>query len=758
VTRRSQHGYALVVVLVAIGVFALVVMALLDLVSTDTLTTSRARISAADRRAGDGALEVGIAQLKATPRARLLATDDPCAGLAVTAGGTPKRTVQIEGRSVDVDCVLPPDTRTTSLPSAGTGTVLTLLRDYDIAVDPTGEFLKNLIALLNGPTTVRYPGLIAVGDEPVRVWGDVKTRQWMLGSTVKAKGSPLTVAGSYAQGDFDGGACGGWDGASNLFAPPASFDVSATGGRSCGNASESARNAVTPVGGPSVPSVSAATSPATLPATCTDGSVVTLQPGAYAPAQVLQLNTWFREGSCDNATFWFQPGNYFFDATTDYSTKAALVFDDPSSEFVFGTPSGWAAPQRATAAFPEACDRAATGVTIVLGPTTSLQQVAGKVAMCGPLDDTVPVLSQQPAATLPDAAWAGEPATVTAAYNTVPNGQNVAATIAVPGGAPAGYPAAGKRYDGTEPTRQVSTFTCRTCGFGYRLDGLGDPTSPASDRKVNSVKVKVLGSSANVQAFALDGNVGSSRIVISVYRADGTTLMCQAVKDGWLPASYGVFEVELLPSCSGAIASAKDLETAKIDVSVIVNGTPCFCWGGVEFGVVYATVNLDYAWVETHTGSGPSPDPLPMNLSIDPVGSGPACARGNRAPCTGSFNAFGRVALPRTQIDVKWRGLASNPPSYEVPIFVGDVVARAMASSSLEGPTNYHTGPLAARLLVPASRSVVLRAVIDDRVVATAKVRVVDLDPTGTTLDPARQLDVLDWRYCNVPETPTATC
>ena len=762
----EQGGYALIAVLVAIGVFSIIVLALLDMVNMDSGTTVASRDTARVRRASDGALQTGIAQMKATSRARLLSTPDPCAGLDAipppsNAASSPQTSVRIEEVDVNVDCVVPPTLQALSVPSSGQGgDVLTLSGDYDIGVDATGaqvkvliEFIRTLLGQNTPANAVRYPGIIHVADEPARIWGDVKVRQWGFTATPKAAGPAINITGTYAQGDPDGGACGAWDGGSAWFDPPKSFDVAASGGRTCGNGSEAARNAVGIGAAPQAASI--ASSAVTLP-TCASDSVVTLEPGAYTPAQVATLNTWFQSnnGSCDRVTFWFRPGDYFFDATADYSVTKALVFDDPTSEFVFGAPSGWTPAGRATSAFPEACDRKVDGVSIVLGPTTSLQQMSGRVAMCGRHQNgaDLPMVSQQGAATLADEAWAGEPDTVTAAYNTVNNGQAVAATIAVPGGEPGGYPALGKRYDGSEATRQVSTFSCDmwsgySCGAGYRLSGLASATSAAPGRALSTAKVRVLGSSVNMQLASRNpGAVGDTRMVVSVYAADGTTLLCQAVKTGWLPyqVTDGPVDIDLMPTCATTLTSAKVLEAAKIDLTITANGSSCglFC-------VNTPSVSLDYVWVETHTGSGPSPNPLPMNINID---GDPAMPR--------SFNAFGQISVPRTQIDVKWRGSAGTPPTYEVPVFVGSVYARALASSTLEGPVKRHVGPLASRTLIPVSRHVLLRSSSGGRLLGTAEINIVDTDAAVSppTILPAARLDVIDWKYCNVPLTPTATC
>ena len=119
--RRNESGYVLLIVLVACGIFGLIVMSLLAMVGTDARASSAYLSSDAAKRAVDGALQLGIGQVKAIPSSDLAGALDACAGFPATSS------LPIEGRTVDITCAEATEAAPKSLPSSGDGaTVLTL--------------------------------------------------------------------------------------------------------------------------------------------------------------------------------------------------------------------------------------------------------------------------------------------------------------------------------------------------------------------------------------------------------------------------------------------------------------------------------------------------------------------------------------------------------------------------------------------------------------------------------------------------------
>ena len=750
---RGEGGYTLLIVLVACGMFGLIVASLLAMVGTDALVGSAYANSDAGKRAVDGGLQVGIGTVKSVGSSTLATSPDPCAGF------TPNLQVPIENRPIDVTCADATEAAPKSIPSAGDGsTVLTLLREWDIAavtpapisdgdVPTLGQRVQGLVSFFGG-TTADNPGLIHIADQPLKIYGGVNVRQWALASTLRSSGAGIAVTGSYKEGDSQAAACGTAEPFFDLFVPQRTGVVTATGTRTC----NAGRDNVVPAAGPNYPVPAATTTPGTVPA-CVPGGTVTFAPGVYNPAQILQMNLMFSGGNCDGVTFWFEPGDYAFNAAPD-STIGALYFNDSTSNFVFGAPKGWTSATRAPdAVFPEACDRAAQGVAIVLGATTSVVHNKGAVSMCGRTDGTtpVPVLSQKPVASLPEVKWATEPTTATAGFGFVAGSANatnagrVAASIA--GEVPPSYPTDGKPYDVSEgSTRLTSDEWCSwACARSYILRGFEAPTQ-GSDRPLTSAFVKIRAASTRV-VDTTSWTVGRTRVQVHFTRQDGQA--CIAIAHTYPTSMASPISVNLLdPSsnCVGVVRNQRDLELGTIEVYFMLNAQPdcTWVWWGYWTCESILTLSVDYMWIEATSAAATSPDPTPMAMQIDAA---------NRR----SFNIFGRVYLPRTQIDVKWRGSPTSPPAYELPIFVGDVVARGLISS---GPDEYprHIGPLAARSLTPASRRVLIQASVGGRLLGSTIVTLSDLTPGSTTLTPAKELVTSNWNYCNIELTPTASC
>lgn len=748
--RRGEDGYVLLIVLVACGIFGLIVMSLLAMVGTDARASSAYVNSDSAKRAIDGALQLGIGQVKAVPSASLANPTNPCVGFPSGSSLT------IEGRTVDLSCADATEAAPKSIPSAGDGaSVLTLLREWDIGASvppmlsdgetPTmGQRIKTGLGVFFKATTADNPGLIHVGEEPLKIYGSVNVRQWALTSVPSTFPAGISVlGGTYREGDTQAAVCGSADGF---------FAVIGRNGRAsapAGPACSVGRDNVSPLAGPTVSLPTTQTSVGVVPA-CVPGGVTSFEEGAYDATKIAQMNQML-SGGCAGTTFWFKPGNYFFNAASN-TTIGALYFNDSTSNVVFGAPKGWATTARAPdGVFPEACDRSAQGVSIVLGPTTSIVHGNGAVSMCGRLNGStvVPVLSQLPAVATPASTWTTEPNTSVAAFGSPPNGTNVAASVSTASEA-AQYQGGGKPYDGSDgATRQVSSGTCVTsCQRSWILEGWGSPTAPGSDVPITSANLKIRASTGNVRRAVWPATPWSpeSQTKVLFTRADGT--QCYAIRSGensW-PTDMSVpFTIDLIGTgqpCAGIIRNQQDLEQGKLEIYFFLNGNWCsylFCQDPV------LSYSFDYAWIETTIAAGTSPDPTPMAMQIDAVNHR-------------TFNVFGRVNLPRTQIDVKWRGNPSTPPAYELPIFVGDVVARGMISST---PDQYsrHIGPLASRTLVPTSRRVRIRASVGGQLLASTVVELTDTDPAApSVVAGARTLTTTDWNYCNVPLTPTAKC
>ncbi|MFN8050424.1 MAG: hypothetical protein U0Q22_03220 [Acidimicrobiales bacterium] len=766
----DQHGYILLATLVAIGAFSLVVLALLDSVNTDTATTSGFDTTARVRRAADGALQLAADKLKVTPAAQLSATD-PCAGLTATS-------LSIEGRDVAVTCS-PVGGGVPMLPASPPNTpVLTLLGNYDGTLpqgvtNPMSGAMSQWVsdastalsqAILNGP------GLIHSAGEGLRIVGDAKVRQSTLAAVLPASYPAVDVTGTYQQGDL-----GPLGGANLLFFTtppcgllsdnPSSYEsglrVRASGGPTC---YAGARDLVTPAAGPSVTAPASWTTsdvaahPATMP-TCPAGAkLVTFSPGAYNYVQVATMNAWFQNGNCDNVTFWFRPGDYYFDAAGSFGDDvSSLIFNDSTSNWVFGAPQGWASPDPAPAsAFPEACDRGQQGVSLTLSSRTALKHKAGRVAVCGRRSGgtDLPAIYQQAGAS--NQTWMGEPnataappasaGLVTFSPATV---NNITASIVDPSPPAGGYPALGNAYDTSEAQRQSATIAqnCTVfCAVGVKLSGFSEPNELAPPGNLSSAVVYVRGTAYAKPATydVLSGNPTGTETQVVVNFNDGSGGSC-SVQVGEVPRSMTTpFAIDLLTnaphtvnSCRGVLHSATQLDNATITMYFgIVPNDATNCHWVLIFYVCdtpsYATINVDYVWVQTTTAKVAA---APYATVVQPdVGT--------------SMNVYGPVYVPNSQIEVRWQGAVNSEP-----LFVGGIVARGLYSLGTAGS---HVGVLTSKTLAPGSRHVLLRAVTGGNLVGTATVLVNDTDTAGLAQDPGRELTVEDWQYCKKDASATS--
>lgn len=749
-----QDGFTLLAVLMVVGFFSLVLAALLSLVSTDTTTTAAFASSAESRRAADNALQVAMTRVKTATPAQI-AAGGSCVGLDGA-------TVTIDGTVAGITCeVVDLDDPPVASPGDG-GTVLTLLGNYNgvlddaAANDLVGE-VGNWVtagALLLNQWFQEGPGLVHVAGEPMRLVGDVKVRQSALGWKQPAPSPAIDVQGNYTQGDL--GALGGIEikflDLFTLFSTPRcglmdetfpgdmpdhGLGLRASGTRVCAPAG--GRNAVAPAAGPAVPPPAAWTS-AQLTAgtelpTCTPGGVVTFTPGAYNYLQTRELNRWFEHGlaGCDDVTFWFPPGNYYFDVGGWFDgDRNSLTFDDHTSNWVFGAPKGWD-PDTARApdaAFPGVCDRDAQGVSITMSSRSVLKHRSGRVAICGRRDDAgapLPAIYQQPSTATQ--TWAGVPTSSTAVPPTdgsavVPRTYSSPANMlaSIPP-VPASFPAWGGEYAATEgATRKVATASCAAgyrCSTAYRLEGFADAGEPAPSGDLTRAVLKIAGTASGVETPVLAADV---RTYVRIRWGDGSDRTCFVDVPDVPRSAVNPMTIDIGGACKAFpydLVDASQLEGATVDV--YHNLAPAFCF----LCVSTPSVSIDYAWIETTTTVNP---PSTFSTVVDPDAGK-------------SFHVFGPVHTPSTQIEVSWAGSANR-----TPIFVGGVTARALASIAVD--SDRHVGVVVSRALAPPRRRVVLRAIIDGSVRGVAEVEVTDSDPAAAVHDPGRLLEVRRWSGC----------
>jgi hypothetical protein len=558
-------------------------------------------------------------------------------------------------------------------------------------------------------------GLMHVGDEPLQVYGNVDVPKWGLASAFSpSSASGLKVTnGVYRQGEVEG-SC-----SATVLTELGNLVPSRTG-------AVSASSSCDPVAAPAMPTPPTPTSqvgqvPAA--ATCVSGGVVPIEPGSFDADKLKGLNALFVSPACTNVTFWFKPGAYFFDGASVYNV-AALNFNNATSNFVFGQPRGWATTSRAPdSVFPEACNRDVAGASIVLGPTTSIIHNDGAVSICGSISQTV-----GPAVLAPVTLTAN-PDVSPAFTTTCNNGWHV-------------------------------------CTATWPLGPLSSSDPTLGDRPITSAKMQIKAKIDNAQPQNVVWWTGYADSKTTVRFSRGTK-SCAVLVDNHSYASWPVnslttpFVVDLIVDgspCKNVITTQADIEEGTFSVDFDLNRAGCSQqWWGWSCAII--NYNLDSASVITTTSEMTRRTPMPMTLQVDPANHR-------------TFNVFGSVALPYTQIDVKWwQTPATAASTYTLPIFVGSVDARSLFSHPGNDQVPAHIGTLASRTLQPLERRVRITASTgtgaDRRVLGSTLVSIVDEKPVAPatsvsgavgTFSPGEGLATTDWNYCNVPWTPTAKC
>ena len=514
-----------------------------------------------------------------------------------------------------------------------------------------------------------------------------------------------------------------------------------------------------------------------LPATCPKDAlgVVRLSPGFYDMNSTAVLNQWFAPpsaGTCDNATFWFQPGDYYFDVASNApwfapGSKDSLRLLNSTDKWVFGAPATgvWnpATGQAPSTPYPPACDVSGGGVSITLSPRTSIHHEAGLAWVCGQRDDSGNPKTLVYQQNLGDSVlWAGSPASVSntpldGGWTSWTNPNDAVAGAAITPAA-AGYNGTlGSPYNpGDGPTAKSATLDCyRACSGSLTLNNLGSASSHALAGTLGDVSLKLqaqgtpnIATSGSWFGQAYSGNCPysyyCSGLLINVRLSDGKT--CQvATKDGngyrgGLPLS-GSPAVVSLNECKGqGLVDAQQLDGATVEIQANLGNAP-ICWY-CSFSKM--TYSIDYAWLEA-TINQPSA-PSSMSTWVDT----------NQGR---SISYLGPVSVPRSQVDVNWQGGAS----LQTPIFSGGLQAKALASWPSQ--VGVHVGLLAAAGMRPANRTVLLRARIAGRLRGSAIVSLTDAttDAVGnTTVSPGSKVTIQDWRICNEawpsPGAPATPC
>jgi hypothetical protein len=132
-------------------------------------------------------------------------------------------------------------------------------------------------------------------------------------------------------------------------------------------------------------------------------NLVTFQPGYYDDAMALTALTG-GGGTCNGRTFWFKPGQYYFDFHNAEggggltSGSDVWTVSDANARIVAGTPQGWTTSPFTAPTIPGACVSPLTttsnaGVQFAFGGDSRLVVTAGQAEICGQYSSNKPSLA-----------------------------------------------------------------------------------------------------------------------------------------------------------------------------------------------------------------------------------------------------------------------------------------------------------------------------------------------------------------------------
>lgn len=424
--RGGEGGYVLAVVLGLLLTVALIAAVLLGSTMNSTTLIGKENVNARQERAANGVLEAAVNQIRMDPTGSL-GSQSPCdPGLSTLDVGPVEASVQCEVVPSD-----PPAPDVASTISGASNRLTVVGGSYSGAVPWTTDCPIGGGGAAPGPGCFPWkaamgpanfgtykpavdassPTFVHSGPEPFKITGGMSVK---AGAAVlrnpTSDGPGLEVGGAYVQGasgllnSVGGGPCG-LLGMTHPWNLPSARVIDGTAGPECGSSTAAAlgpwsgldapalqfsptpnQNAWMPSGIQGIPG-GLTPSPIgdqakTVPA-CS-GQVLQFEPGSYNEVETAKLNAYWSSGSdgnCDGRTFWFKPGDYWFDSA---NADNSITINDPGGKVIFGALSRAAVGTTGAVPgdYPRACDPSLAGVSISLSPRTSWRHLNGRVAIC----------------------------------------------------------------------------------------------------------------------------------------------------------------------------------------------------------------------------------------------------------------------------------------------------------------------------------------------------------------------------------------
>ncbi|UDY37961.1 hypothetical protein [Dermatobacter hominis] len=667
---RNESGFALVAgLMVWVLLCGVTLIALLSMTMSSSKIAVRNAVDSRQTRAADSAMESAVNQIRMDPAGTIGRATAAADGSCVAGLGTGSGLDFTDESGTEVRVTAECDTSPQTLPDVPAGATLPSLdlvgSSYRSASD-VGDTVKWATDCTGAPDPNCYPWRLGIGvpnynanqstiaaqtptllhtadpsvpadDSTLQIAGNVNVKQGaaaLVNPTDHPATSAVNVGGTYKQGSSGLFSSAGGTNSCGMLGP--SFPWNVGGGRLIDSndvigAPECGTAVTTNDAGLGSPFLPSALTAQTVPA-CS-GSVVTLEPGRYRKDQTAVLNDRLG-GGCGGKTFWFKPGDYWFDvddATNSARERNSLIIDDPTVRVIFGEPAaGNSATGAGSSTFPNACKEDAAGVAIVLSPRTSFRHKQGQVAVC---DRSAQSTSSNPAAGSPPPA-VYQDATVDGGWTGTPDASTSTLTMS----SSSSWIAWGSNSvtnQGsswvTDGSNGTATFSCTVIlaggcaadvtasakGFG---SGGTAPAEPIASSRVGSLDliVKASANNSNGSFTASLLRDGDSATQLTLYKSGATSPTCAqgypSIPDSLSSTitntlAYDLFSnqaetVSGIPRCDSLKnqLTRADLFNARVDVRYRTYTFVAFGFGSFNTSVKVDGLELRAGWDLTPTG------------------------------------------------------------------------------------------------------------------------------------------------------------
>ncbi len=335
-------------------------------------------------------------------------------------------------------------------------------------------------------------------------------------------------------------------------------------------------------------------------------------------------------------------------------------------------------------------------------------------------------------------AWVGAPATsstrTTGGQGDWLNAANVASGSA---------PAAEINYDLTPAPPRGDPCTPTTRARGYCQARRGNDS--AIDRSYHLQLDNITTTTGSTQLpdaahlRSLDVLVSQRAILEGGFYDEGSTtftltkgtLSCSATFPIFVTTSQDTaFDMYRSTDCQSRFPDAASIKGSSLAMDVrfactpekSLTNNPCQVW-------MHPTVSRVQLAASTDTYLGPPPN---AQITTDD-------AHGS------SFLSTGRVLIPATDLDVRWRGEVEQTQ----PLIADELVVHGLGSDM--APTA-QMGTLCCSPAVPATRAVRLEARIGSQLRGYVTATISDRDPDTGVVSPGRGIDILEWELCAADE------